>query len=269
MSPRRSRAAAVVTVLAAAARLLATPAPQPAAAAPPGHAVVVELFTSQGCATCPPADRLLAALGKQFAGKVVPLAFHVDSWNHAGWTDPFSDAAWTRRHASYARVLRTGAAYTPQAIVDGSVAMVGSDEAALRAAIVAAAGRPTGQIDLDLLRGTASVLAHVAVKLPPELDGRALDLLLAVYETGLETPVGRGENGGRRLQDDYVVRSLTRVGRLAPRAGSGESSRFDKELRLGKGWNLPRLGVAAFLQDPRTLAIHGAGARWLDPGRDP
>ncbi len=227
-----------------------------------GHPVVVELFTSQGCSSCPPADRLLAALADEADGRVVALAFHVDSWNHAGWTDPFSNAAWTRRHAAYARALRSEGAYTPQAIVNGAVEALGTDAVALRAAIAAAAARPAAQLALELEPVARNVLVRVAVELPQALTDRKLDLLLAVYETGLETAVGRGENGGRKLRGDYVVRSLDRAGRL-PVRGSGPH-RFEKVLALGDGWERSRLGVAAFLQDPRTLSMHGARLRGLE-----
>src|SRR5262245_36103103 len=82
--------------------------------------VVVALFTSQGCATCPPADRLLTELGKTSPGRVVPLAYHVDYWNRLGWSDPFSKAEWSRRQEMYARAWRSERVYTPQAVVDGA-----------------------------------------------------------------------------------------------------------------------------------------------------
>ncbi len=262
--PRASAAAAALLLVAV--RLIAAQPTSPATPAvsgkPPTHPVLVELFTSQGCSTCPPADRLLARLGSAADGQVVALAFHVDSWNHAGWTDPFSNAAWTRRHSAYARALRTEGAYTPEAVVDGSVATVGSEEAAMRAAIAAAAARPAGELTLELEPGARSVAVRIAVELPPALGDRRLDLMLAVYETGLETPVRRGENGGRKLRDDYVVRSLLRAGRVS--GGESAPARFEMTLTLGDGWVRSHLGVAAFLQDPRTLAIHGARARRLD-----
>ncbi len=236
-----------------------------ASGTPGRHPVVVELFTSQGCSTCPPADRLLARLAQDSGGGVVPLAFHVDSWNHDGWTDPFSSAAWTRRQASYARALRAAGTYTPQAVVDGAVELVGSDATGLTAAIAAAAARPAGEIRLEVARDPERIRASIAVVLPPALRDRKLDLLLAVYETGLETPVGRGENSGKMLHDDYVVRSLTRVARLPAADGLGSgNSLHETALRLAKSWVRSRLGVAAFLQDPRTLAIHGAQAQELE-----
>lgn len=260
-----SAPAAVAILLLLGARLVsALPA---ATGSPPPRPVLVELFTSQGCSTCPPADRLLARLGDEAGGHVVALAFHVDSWNHAGWTDPFSNAAWSRRHAAYARALRTEGAYTPQAVVDGAAATVGSEEAALRSAIAAAAARPAAEIALELEPGGRSVTVRVGVELPLALRDRKLDLMLAVYETGLETPVRRGENGGRKLRDDYVVRTLERAGRIP--AGAQPSYAFAKILALDEDWVPAHLGVAAFLQDPRALTIHGARAVGLEKTGNP
>jgi hypothetical protein len=226
-------------------------------ATPSDHAVVVELFTSQGCSSCPPADRLLHELGERGAGRLVPLAYHVDFWNHAGWTDPFSSGDWTKRQESYARRLGLRSVYTPQAVVDGGAELVGSDAAALQAAIAAAAAKPAASIGLRLEPRESKVLVEASVDLPEPLRGRKWDLMVALYETGLSTAVGRGENGGRTLQNDYVVRSLQRAGRLK------ESSKEEASLKVDSAWNRAHLGVAAFLQDPDTLEIRGASARGL------
>jgi hypothetical protein len=236
------------------------PPPEPAGV-PPSHAVVVELFTSQGCITCPPADRLLVSLGEESAGRVVPLSFHVDFWNSLGWKDPFSRGAWTERQRAYARALRLGQVYTPQAVVDGRSEMNGSDSARLRAAIAAAASRPAGKISLLLEPSPSQILVRARVDLPEALRGRKLDLMLALFERGLVTAVGRGENGGRTLHNDYVVRSLRRVGRVSSR-GPAETS-HDAMLSLEKEWERSRLGVAGFLQDPGSLEIYGANAMLL------
>ncbi|HUF18267.1 MAG TPA: DUF1223 domain-containing protein, partial [Thermoanaerobaculia bacterium] len=99
--------------------------------------VVLELFTSQGCSSCPPADRLLTALGtERFAGgTVIPLAWHVDYWNRLGWSDPFSSAQWSARQREYARVMRSSQVYTPQLILNGRSQLVGSSERAVRTEI--------------------------------------------------------------------------------------------------------------------------------------
>ena len=226
-------------------------------AAPTDRVVVVELFTSQGCSSCPPADRLLRELGERGAGKLVPLEYHVDFWNHVGWTDPFSSADWTKRQEAYARRLGLRSVYTPQAVVDGGAELVGSDAAALQAAIAAAAAKPAASIALRLEPRESKVLVEASVDLPEPLRGRKWDLMVALYETGLSTAVGRGENGGRTLQNDYVVRSLQRAGRVK------ESSKEEASLKVEIGWNREHLGVAAFLQDPSTLEIRGATARPL------
>src|SRR6266568_4493610 len=101
------------------------------------YPVVVELFTSQGCSSCPPADELLRGIARNAAlrGKVIPLAFHVDYWDHLGWRDPFSSADWSRRQMFYIRAMRLDSAYTPQAVVNGTKQMVGANGGALAAAI--------------------------------------------------------------------------------------------------------------------------------------
>ena len=223
------------------------------------HEVVVELFTSQGCSSCPPADRLLAKLGAESGVRVVPLAYHVDFWNHGGWMDPFSSHDWTQRQVAYGRSFGLDNVYTPQAVVDGAAQLNGSDEARIRAAIASAAARPAAVLALALESPGSHVLARVDVDLPEALRDRRLDVWLAVYETGLVTAVARGENGGSQLQNDYVVRRLERAAKLAP-GGDGQSSHSVK-LRLSPDWKRSRLGVAAFVQDPRSLEIRGATAR--------
>lgn len=253
----RDRWLAAICVLAASQAAAEDPAGAGALAAPSDRVVVVELFTSQGCSSCPPADRLLRELGERRAGRLVPLEYHVDFWNHIGWTDPFSSADWTKRQEAYARRLHLGSLYTPQAVVDGAGEFVGSDAAALEAAIAASAAKPAASIALRLEPGDAKVLVEAAVELPESLRDRKWDLMVALYETGLSTAVGRGENGGRTLRNDYVVRRLQRAG------GVRASSKQETSVKLEAGWNRANLGVAAFLQDPGTLEIRGASARAL------
>jgi hypothetical protein len=254
---RRLALGAALALATLAARGSPTSSSEPGA----GHVVLVELFTSQGCSSCPPADRLLASLGAEDAGRVVPLAFHVDFWNSLGWTDPFSSREWTQRQIAYEKALGLNQPYTPQAVVDGSTEVLGSDAAQLRAAIRSAAERPAATIALTAAASPSKVDVAVDVERPDALREEKLDLWVAVFETGLSTPVGRGENGGHTLQNDYVVRALERAGRL-PKGGDA-ASHHTASLRLSKGWNSARLGVAAFLQDPGSLAVHGSAARFL------
>jgi hypothetical protein len=229
------------------------------------HPVVLELFTSQGCSSCPAADELLSRLHRGGAPAVIPLAFHVDSWNHEGWTDPFSSAEWTRRHAFYARKLGAKGAYTPQVVVDGSTELLGSDARALAAAIEKAAERPAAAVSLELapVPGADSVRIEVSGRLPEELRGGKVELLVALVETGLETPVKRGENGGRTLKNDHVVRRLEKLGRID--VGEGGAFREAVEISLPARWARPNLSAVAFVQESGSLAIRGAAARPLPP----
>jgi hypothetical protein len=267
LSRRNSCAVFEVFLLAV---LTAFAVPSPAEAAPgsnsppapaPSHAVVVELFTSQGCMTCPPADQILSALGQQNPGRVIPLAFHVDFWNQLGWKDPFSRHAWTERQEAYSRALRVGRIYTPQAVVNGRSEMIGSDANRLLSSITNAAARPAATIGLELAPADSRVSVRAQVDLPEELQGRKLDLMIALFETGLVTAVGRGENGGKTLHNDYVVRELRRVGRLAPKGLP--KTQHAADIGLEKEWDRGKLGVAAFVQDPASLEILGASSALL------
>src|SRR5258708_28100348 len=129
-------AAAILAVAAVAVRL--AHADEPLASRLGTTPVIVELFTSQGCSSCPPADELITILShdESLRGKVIPIAFHVDYWDHLGWRDPFSSRSWTQRQMSYVHQLRINGAYTPQAVVSGRKELVGSKAASLANAIV-------------------------------------------------------------------------------------------------------------------------------------
>ncbi|MES1242578.1 MAG: DUF1223 domain-containing protein [Acidobacteriota bacterium] len=221
----------------------------------PKGPVVVELFTSQGCSSCPPADRLLSKLGQD--PRVIPLAFHVDYWNYIGWTDPFSSKAWSQRQQGYARAFHSNRIYTPQLVVSGRSQVVGSDEAGIRRSISQAlAAEPAGRVTVST---TASPDGRLKITVGAKLvraAGGPLDLWVAVYETGLSTRVGAGENASHTLANDFVVRRLEKALTLPGPAASADSTEL--VLGLDKRWNRERLGVAAFLQDPKTLAIQGA-----------
>ncbi len=191
----------------------------------------------------------------------MPLAFHVDFWNSGGWRDPFSSAEWSRRQSAYTTGLRLKSGYTPQAVVQGLAEMVGSDEERLLAAIASAAARPAADLSLALEPAESHVTARVRIGIPPPLAGRRWDLMLAVYETGLVTAVESGENEGRELHNDYVVRSLRRE-----RLGKNDSvvSELSTRLPLERDWERSRVGVVAFLQDRKSLEIGGVATRALE-----
>lgn len=172
-----------------------------------GHAapVVVELFTSEGCSSCPPADAFLTELAQHHQDSL-PLAFHVTYWNGLGWNDPFSFEGATDRQRSYARTLEDDRVYTPEMVVNGAFGFVGSDRAQGLAAIARASHAARPDIRLGLVRdGNRFTISAGAG------SGEAT-LLLVGFDPEHRTPIGRGENSGRTLLESNVVRSLTRVG---------------------------------------------------------
>lgn len=232
----------------------------PAAAA--DHPVVIELFTSQGCSSCPPADRLLTELAEdpQLAGRVLPLSFHVDYWNHIGWRDPFSSERWSERQRAYAEVL-DGRVYTPELVVAGRTGMVGSRRGEVREAVREALARePAARVAIALGEAADGRLpVTVSARMLADADGNQ-ELWVALWQDELVTEVGRGENGGRTLRNDRVVRQLVRAAELTGASGSEASGRA--VLAVDRSWPRSALGVVAFVQDADGKAIHGAaGAR--------
>ena len=167
--------------------------------------VVVELFTSQSCSSCPPADAFLTDLARQ-RPDLLPLAFHVTYWNRIGWRDPYSFDAATQRQQGYARSLGDDGIYTPEMVVDGTIAFVGSDRAQGLAAIARAARDPAPHVALALVREGQGLVVSVAAG-----AGQA-QVLLVGFDGVHRTPIGRGENGGRTLLESDIVRSLTPLG---------------------------------------------------------
>jgi len=169
-------------LLAVASSVAAGPSPVPT-----GTPILVELFTSEGCSSCPPADRLLARLAAEQpvpGALVVPLSLHVDYWNRLGWVDPFSSAAFSRRQGGYAARFGSGRVYTPQMVVDGRIELVGSDERAARRALESAAGEAKASVAV-IPAASGSVRITVA-------GARGADVLLAITEEGLASDVARG-----------------------------------------------------------------------------
>jgi hypothetical protein len=228
---------------------------------------VVELFTSQGCSSCPPADRLLAKLAHdpKYQGKVIPLSFHVDYWNYIGWQDPFSSARWSERQKLYgARTFHSNRIFTPQVVVNGRTQCVGSEEGQVMGRIGDALNQePAGRVTLALepLTPDGHLRVKVGAKMARAAGSGDLDLWVAVYESGLSTFVKEGENASRVLRNDRVVRRFEKALTLPAAAGSEKSAEI--VLGIDKRWKPEALGVAAFLQDPATLAIEGAASREL------
>ncbi|WP_394823588.1 DUF1223 domain-containing protein [Pendulispora albinea] len=198
--------ASVLPLVASCKTAEALPSSPPASG--PGVAVV-ELFSSEGCSSCPPADEVLSDLVRKGDGRVFPLAFHVDYWDDLGWADPFASAQATARQREYAASFGTSSVFTPQMIVDGTEAFVGSDASHARDAITRALARaPSTRLTVTAERADAqSLRVHYRFDPAPK-DGV---LRLALVERGLVTRVPRGENAGRTLAHENVVRSFVTV----------------------------------------------------------
>jgi hypothetical protein len=208
--------------------------------------IVVELFTSEGCSSCPPADALLAGLASR--PEVLALSFHVDYWDRLGWKDPFSSPEATRRQHRYAELLGLATVYTPQIIVDGKWQAVGSDRGEVERALDAA--RHDGaEVPVSLVVDHG----HAQIKISSGGEGVSGAVLLIGFDRRHVTAVARGENGGRTLAHVDVVRSVEEVAQF-----DGRASAIDVPIRS------PSDRVAAILQ-ARDGRVLGVAVRDVDP----
>jgi hypothetical protein len=246
MNPKSLTCAAVVAVIALNFLPLLAAADQPVPATVADSPVVLELFTSEGCNSCPPADALLGRLAQQ--RDLLPLAFHIDYWDYLGWKDPFSSKLATARQSAYGRMLDV-MVYTPQMVVDGARDAIGSDEAAVNLAIDAE--RTRSKLKLSVLRDERGMLS-VAI---PAGEGRSTpaSVYVALFDRARITPVGRGENSGRTLTEFNIVRVWRKIGEWTGKATrlplglSPQSSAFDAcAIILQEGDSGPVRGATAF-----------------------
>jgi len=240
----------------------------------PGSAprvVIVELFTSEGCSSCAPADALLKQLSEHQSvqgAQIVALEEHVDYWNHLGWKDPYSSSAFSERQGDYAQVFGTDGVYTPQMVVDGQNEFVGSRNLAAKEEIEKAANRPKAEIALVLSANSSPGKPAFEVQVK-SLDGISVhgesELWLAVTEKGLQTDVKAGENSGETLKHAAVVRSLRRVDTIRDPAGYHHQIQF----ALDAGWKKENLAVVVFLAEKNSHKIIGAVTTSLDSAHIP
>jgi hypothetical protein len=221
----------------------------------PRRAVVVELFTSEGCSSCPPADELLGRLRQDLSAKniqVIPLGFHVDYWNSLGWKDRFSSAEFTQRQEQYTHALKVDGPYTPEMVVNGEVEFVGNDAGQAQRTIRQQASE-LEMAQVKIASAGADQLT-IQVKGPAESSGNAL-VMLAITEDNLSTQVGSGENGGRKLHHAAVVRELREIGLL--HNGAMETT---VPLKLEKDWKHNDLRAVVFVQQGPSGKIEGAAS---------
>jgi len=236
------------------------------------NAVVVELFTSEGCSSCPPADEVLTRLEKTQPvrnAEIIALSEHVDYWNQLGWSDPFSSQQFSARQDAYARVIRGVGVYTPQIVVDGQVEFVGGNLNKAIDAIGRAASAPKAAVQLTSLPPSSDGRRRLRIQadqLPRLSQGDTAEVVLVITESDLRSNVVSGENAGRKLSHNAVVRELWSLGPL------DVNGRFSAEqtLTLDSAWKVSQLRAVAFLQERSSRHILGAAVVSLsDPHSDP
>jgi hypothetical protein len=227
-----------------AARAAAAPCPL---ASPPQRVALLELYTSEGCNSCPPADRWVSALPAKGFGRarVVPLAFHVDYWNELGWVDRFSHPRYSARQRASADRRGANVIYTPQILLNGRDWRPRDRDAALPAELGALNGQPaTTAIRASISREAGALRVRGELVVGNAADRPVAQAWVALFENGLASEVRNGENAGRRLEHDFVVRDL--IGPLdVPATGT---LALDVTLAARADSRPERTGAAVFVQ---------------------
>ena len=224
--------------------------------------VVVELFTSEGCSSCPPADELLARIGERqpiTSVHLIAMEEHVDYWNEQGWNDRFSSSEMTERQRRYASVLKNGNPYTPQMVVDGTLEFVGSHGQQAQESIVAESRRIKTPVALEESgtsgKGQESFSVKIG-KLESPSKGDVPEVWMAITETGLHSAVTGGENAGHELRHAAIVRWFYKIGEAKD---EGETSFAGTEsVSLQRDWKRENLRAVALVQEKKSRRILGA-----------
>jgi len=238
--------------------------PQPTPIPSERTPVLVELFTSEGCSTCPPADSLLSKLEEIQpipSAEIIGLEEHVDYWNHDGWEDSFSSSEWTLRQQEYVARFKGKSPFTPQMIVDGQREFTGNSSRDAVEAIQEAARRPKTQISITTEAATERDAQHIQVRvggLTGAASQQPADVWVAVTEEHLETAVKAGENAGKNLKHAAIVRSLHKIGVIQ----SKESSPFlvTQQVKFKSSWKKENLRIVVFVQERKSMHILGAAS---------
>ena len=216
--------------------------------------VVVELFESQGCSSCPPSERVMEDLRRHFGSSVILLTFHVHYWDSLGWKDPFSDAGFTERQKMYAEAFQQDSVYTPEMVVQGETGFIGSDAER-------AAGEITKRLEVGRLSPVlyvekqASGAADVSVQLPPDLAKETRELTGVVYEDAPPVKVLRGENAGTTMSGDSAVRALLPLSVDA-------SGRASIVIPLQRPWDPARLSIAVLVRGGSSQILAATSVPW-------
>ena len=228
--------------------------------------ILVELFTSEGCSSCPAADRFLTELqeSQPIAGVVIiPLGVHVDYWDHLGWKDPFSAPEFSDRQRELARIWGDEQIYTPQLVINGKTGLVGSRRQEVLAALQQAADYRPLQVQFEALpAGKKGSVIELQIRVEgfaaADSDRGRYRLRLAVTEDNLQSKVARGENSGRHLKHVAVVRKLAPVGAFKTPVDFFQTT---TRIELDPSWKRDDLSIVVFVEDLRSLEILGAAGR--------
>ncbi len=255
---------ALATVLWGQSYLIENDGRAPAAPSDERAPVLVELFTSEGCSSCPPADEVLIRLVQTQpvpGAEIIALGEHVDYWNRLGWVDRYSSPEFSTRQEKYAEAFGTQRIYTPQMIVDGQIEFVGSRMEKARDAIMRAARAPKAKIHITpAASAVGTVQLEIRVEGLPAINfGDTAEVLLAITESNLRSNVSRGENSGQSLSHAAVVRKLSAIGRVDSQAASV----FATGVNIAHDWKRANLRAVVFVQERASRRVLGAGAAAL------
>lgn len=209
---------------------------------------LLELYTSEGCSSCPPADELLGKIQKeQLENHVYVLSYHVDYWDKQGWKDIFSDADYTKRQYDYAKYMGKDPVYTPQVVINGKIDYIGSQETSLRNGIKSALSKPAlASLNLESTQNGENLSVNYAV----EGTSKNSRIFFAVVQKKAKTNVKRGENANRVLSHYQIVRHLYSVDLNKNKKGT-------TAIRLPKNYNSQDFEIIGFVQDMNSGAILG------------
>ena len=231
--------------------------------------VIIELFTSEGCSSCPPADALLSKLevNQPIAGvEIIGLEEHVDYWNHDGWVDPYSSGEWTLRQQDYVTKLKSNTPYTPEMIVDGQKEFTGNDARKAQETIQQAARQEKAGVSIAACASAKNNVSACEVRVANTRgagEDEKVDVWLAVTEAGLSTAVNAGENKGQTWEHASIVRSLQKIGSIS----SSSSLPFlaKPQIKLRTNWKKENLRFVVFIQERKSWRILGAALAKVPP----
>jgi hypothetical protein len=255
---RQIRATATLLLLPLLFLLTAVAAPPKGADTPPARTpILIELFTSEGCSSCPPADAWLKQIDQSQpipGAEAIVLSEHVDYWDHDGWKDPYSSSFFTDRQSAYVRALGGPSPYTPELILNGATELQLSNQAQVAQALRKAASSQQLPVTISALTVAGDSTLHAHIDADGAAARRNADVYAAVALNHAESQVLHGENGGRHLSHAAVAIDLVRIGKLE----KGKPFSQDLQTRLRPGLDPRNLRLIVFVQEPGPGEVLGA-----------